>query len=82
MAFTAEEIDIYAQVIHYFNPQSPGSRQPGNFSNHLIHAFATADRSNFLKLTTVYPIHGHAMSMVMHGRDGGIEALEKIVAGD
>lgn len=73
---TPRDHDAYMQVLWYFDPTAPGARQPGSFSHHLIQAFARADITNTLLLSSVYPAYGTAMRMVQEGLNGGLDQLK------
>ncbi|MGK5730227.1 hypothetical protein [Streptomyces sp. URMC 124] len=57
-----------------------GGWQPGTFTQHLLHAIATADHGNFEWLRTVYPAEVAAVGIATSDKNG-IATLQKIAAG-
>lgn len=74
-----DQLNAWAQVLWYFEPGTPGARRPGGFNEHLLAAWARADSRNHMRLASLWPHHGVAMGMAMHGVGGGLEALREQV---
>lgn len=72
------DIEAMRHVAHYFWPGSPGACRPGSFTENLLRAFASADTSNFRRLSAAFPEYGWPMQVAMtdeQGKDDILAAL-------
>ena len=60
---TAKDLDQLCQVVWYYNPRSQMARRPGSFAESLIRTFAQADASNFMRLTSGFPVYGYGIAL-------------------
>jgi hypothetical protein len=68
-------VKVAQHVLWYFGDTGLGV-QPGDFTQRLLRAFASADEENFTKLSGSFPDYGHAFSSVSRTA-WGLEWLRK-----